>query len=182
MGEAAARRPIWDGAQTLRLRAWALAHGQVVQLTALDAVLQARDDGGEAVTGRWTRAGVEHLLWAGVVAGCRRRGQPVPEQVAETLWALLGHLEATGQLAAGSDELAVLRDPLVAYGGLGTNGRPRPAGGRRVPRPRPGQHDALAVVLPLPDRPEGAAPGTGARRRGRSRGLPRAPLLRSPGP
>jgi len=73
---------------------------------------------------------VWQLLWVDVVSWCNGRNVPVPDQVAETLWFLVTHLDASDQLVPGSDPLAFLQSPLVAAGGLDKKGKARHPAGR----------------------------------------------------
>lgn len=113
------------------LRTWALADGRPIDGDVGALVLAAAEMQGDGeVLGRWTRPRVQSTLWAGLTNWCSRHRCLRPDGEPETMWAFLQFLDATGRLGAGSDALAHLLEPLQCYGGLGADGRPRPAGSR----------------------------------------------------
>jgi hypothetical protein len=111
--------------------AWALAAGRPVGVDALAVVALVRLAEGRPIR-QWTQRDVEAFLWNDALAWCRAYGIPPPPDLAETLWTVFDHLSATDGLAPGSDPPADLRVPLVAIGGLGSDGRRR----LRAPRRR----------------------------------------------
>ena len=146
------------------VRVWALAHGHIATSEALEVILSvkaARSDGGGTSLHTWVGWDAEEMVWADLVAWCRRVERTLPGCLAETLWTYLGFLTETGRLASGSDDLITLRRPLLAYGGLGADGRARPRPGRPrrrtavappPPAPEPilePEEESLAVIIPF---------------------------------
>jgi hypothetical protein len=124
------------------VRAWALPKGLVADADAIEVICctkRARSAGrhgfeSELDFDRWTVLDVEELLWVELVSYCSDSEQPVPERLAETLWTYLSYMADTGALIHPSDTLPTLRTPLIAYGGLGANGRRRPQRPQRPSR------------------------------------------------
>jgi hypothetical protein len=84
------------------------------------------DDEPEASPLVWTRVGVCMLLLRGIPNWCTRNRCRWPLEVVPAAWQWLDFLEQTGRLDPRSDPLWELRKPLICYGGLGFDGRPRP--------------------------------------------------------
>lgn len=84
------------------------------------------DDEPEATPLVWTRVGVCALLRRGIPNWCACNRCLWPLEVVPTTWQWLDFLEQTGRLDPRSDPLWELRKPLICYGGLGFDGRPRP--------------------------------------------------------
>lgn len=89
---------------------WAFAHGHLVQRDALAAIVAVRGDMSTGVVQlRWSAEDIAHVLHTAVPAWCRTHGVLPPEDVATTLATYLRHLDAEGQLGAGSGSPALLR-------------------------------------------------------------------------
>lgn len=74
----------------------------------------------------WTRRSVYHLLRCDVPNWCSMNRCLWPEGVPETVWGWLHFLDATGGLTGADEPLSDLLKPLLCYGGLDFEGRPRP--------------------------------------------------------
>ncbi len=73
----------------------------------------------------WTRRSVYHLLRCDVPNWCSMNRCLWPEGVPETVWGWLHFLDATGGLTGADEPLSDLLKPLLCYGGLDFEGRPR---------------------------------------------------------
>ncbi|MFN2494797.1 MAG: hypothetical protein ABR608_02645 [Pseudonocardiaceae bacterium] len=74
----------------------------------------------------WTRRSVYHVLRCDVPNWCSVNRCLWPEGVPETLWGWLHFLAATGGLTEADEPLSDLLKPLLCYGWLDFEGRPRP--------------------------------------------------------
>ena len=74
----------------------------------------------------WTRTGVRALLWGRMPNFATFQQTTCPLEATPAVWAWLDFLDSTGRLDPRSDPLCELRKPLICYGGLGFDGRPRP--------------------------------------------------------
>jgi hypothetical protein len=111
------------------VRAWALAHGLTVDADILAVHLAVAEDdawregGGIA---HWTRPLVNSHVMHRSPNWCSMRRVLIPiDGFCEALWLLLTYLDEVGQLDATSDALEHLVEPLICYGGLDFDGRPR---------------------------------------------------------
>lgn len=129
--------PLDDAAAELRttyraglaeLAAWSLARGRAVDLDVaalcLDVFERKRTEEGI----RLDRRSVNGIMWASIRNSAVALMTSLPETWMEDLWAVLRFHVATGRLTADSDPEPALLEPLQCYGGLGTDGRPRPEG------------------------------------------------------
>ncbi len=80
----------------------------------------------------WTRRSVYGVLRCDVPNWCSMNRCLCPEGVPETLWRWLHFLEATGGLTGDDEELSDLIKPLLCYGGLDFEGKPRPEDSPRL--------------------------------------------------
>lgn len=80
----------------------------------------------------WTRRSVYHVLRCDVPNWCSINRCLWSEGVPETLWGWLHFLDATGGLTDGDEELGDLLKPLLCYGGLDFEGKPRPEDSPRL--------------------------------------------------
>lgn len=115
-------RPLIDEAER-----WATEHGVPgdVDVFALVCAGHADDAGGDPTRG-WTRAGVYRLLRIRIPNWCTLAGCLWPLEVVPATWHWLDFLHDTRRIDPASDPLSELRKPLICYGGLGFDGRPRP--------------------------------------------------------
>jgi hypothetical protein len=75
----------------------------------------------------WTRIGMRGVLWAGFPNWCAMNSATMwPLEAIPATWQWLDFLHHTGRLDPRSDPLWELRKPLICYGGLDFDGRPRP--------------------------------------------------------
>lgn len=170
---------------------WALARGIRFPPDGLALILAAAEHPGDLLA-PWTRPRVNHLIMCDVFNWCSLHRVLVPAEVPELIWAFLDFLAASQRLAPGSDPLGRLREPLMCYGGLDTDGRRRP---RDQPAPFPCEcylevvptddpecsrwrtngGFVLAMRRPAPDEPELAGwwhPLVRFARRAREQGVP----------
>jgi hypothetical protein len=115
----------------LRLEAmlWAFRQGQPVDADALTCILLAKDSQLDEPFAVWTAASVRRLLWVDIVALCDSLERRPPALVAPTMWTLLDFLHGTHSFGDGSEQLELLREPLIDSGGVGR--RPRASASRR---------------------------------------------------
>lgn len=120
-------------ARTLRrqILAEGLASGSPVDANALSAILAAKIVNHPVPVNLFTEDMVWQLVWIDVFAWCANRGLRLPDDVPETLWTLLNHLHASGELHEQSSPIAELRGPLQSSAGLGSDGSSRKPTGRR---------------------------------------------------
>lgn len=109
----------------------------------------------------WTRRSVHHVLSCDVPNWCSMNRCLWPEGVPETVWGWLHFLDATGGLTDADEPLSDLLKPLLCYGGLDFQGRPRPENSAPLitcecyqPR-QPGELEALGLGenSPVEDEP-----------------------------
>jgi hypothetical protein len=110
-------------------RRWGLATGQPFDPDLLALVLAAVARWSDHA---WTRQSVYGVLRCDVFNWCSLNRCLCPEGVPETLWRWLHFLEATDGFQEGDELLADLIKPLLCYGGLDYEGRPRPEGSPRL--------------------------------------------------
>jgi hypothetical protein len=115
-------RPLIDEATR-----WAVEHGAPgdADLFALVCAGHVYRTGGDPTQG-WTRAGVYRLLRIGIPNWCTLAGCDWPLEVVPATWHWLDFLHDTRRMDPTSDPLWELRKPLICYGGLDFDGRPRP--------------------------------------------------------
>lgn len=106
-----------------------MRQGKPVDADALTCILLAKDSHLDDPFALWTAESVRRLLWVDIVALCDALERRPPERVAPTMWTLLDFLDSMQRLAAGSDRLDLLREPLIDSGGIGR--RPRASASRR---------------------------------------------------
>ena len=151
----------WTRARTRQVRLWALTKGRSVDGEALAVLLTVKEECIDEPVDRWTLDGLADLMWTYIPQWCAVASVTRPKQLAESLWLYLAFLDASGELAPGSDELEALLASLVAYGGLDRFGRSRAglrARTRRSPSPKArarqsAEADDLAPIIPLRPRP-----------------------------
>ena len=118
----------------LEVLLWAFRLGLPVDADALTCILLAKQTHADGPF-VWTADSVRRLLWVDIMAQCAALERRPPDRTAATLWTLLDFLHGTQCLAAGSDDLAVLREPLIDSGGVGRRRRTT-AAQRRHPAAR----------------------------------------------
>ncbi|WP_028924450.1 hypothetical protein [Pseudonocardia acaciae] len=84
------------------------------------------DDAGGDPMLCWTRTGVYRLLRIGIPNWSTVNGCIWPVEVVPAAWHWLDFLYDTRRMDPASDPLWELRKPLICYGGLDFDGRPRP--------------------------------------------------------
>jgi hypothetical protein len=114
----------------LEVLLWAFRQGQPVDADALTCILLAKDSQLDDAFAVWTAESVRRLLWVDIVALCGALERRPPTLVAPTMWTLLDFLHGTQSLAAGSDALESLREPLIDSGGVGRRRRSSTSRGR----------------------------------------------------
>ncbi|MEO5841440.1 MAG: hypothetical protein ABIQ73_12350 [Acidimicrobiales bacterium] len=114
----------------LEVLLWAFRQGQPIDADALTYILLAKDSQLDDPFAVWTSESVRRLLWLDIVALCEALERRPPALVAPTMWTLLDFLHGAQCLAAGSDHLEALREPLVDSGGVGRRRRANPSRGR----------------------------------------------------
>lgn len=108
--------------------AWSGALGRTVDPDVLALIHAARDaDLFGRAGGGWDRYELYAFLWGDLFNWCSMHRCPVPDALPEALWLWLHHLDATGRLGPDDEPLHDLLKVLLCYGGLGFDGRPRPA-------------------------------------------------------
>jgi hypothetical protein len=112
-------------ARQLRLEVllWAFRLGLPIDADALSCILLAKQSDTDDSLILWTADSVRRLLWVDIVALCATLERRPPDRVAPTMWTLLTFLDGSGGLAAGSDPLDQLREPLIDSGGMNRRGR-----------------------------------------------------------
>jgi hypothetical protein len=118
-------------ARQLRLEVllWAFRQGQPVDADALTCILLAKGTHDDPFA-LWSAESVRRLLWVDIVALCEALERRPPALVAPTMWTLLDFLHSAEYVAAGSDPLEFLREPLIDSGGVGRRRRANPSRGR----------------------------------------------------
>ena len=139
-------------ARIRQVRLWALAHGEIAAPDALRVICEVKA-ARRGPFDRWTLVDVDELVWHELVGWCGHEEIPVPAFMTETLWTYLGFIWATGVADPSSQTVGTLRASLIAYGGLGANGRPRP-----LPPPHPRRTPSRPRPQPREERPGGLAP------------------------
>ena len=119
----------------LEVLLWAFRLGQPVDADALTCILLAKQDRADDPSTLWTAEAVRRLLWVDIVAQCVALERPPPAGAGATIWTLLDFLDATHGFADGSDNLTLLREPLIDSGGVGRRRRTT-AAQRRHPAAR----------------------------------------------
>jgi hypothetical protein len=114
---------------------WALANGQLIERDALAAIVAVRADlSTGTIDLRWTADEVGRVMWSSVPMWCSTHQVRHPADLATTMAAYLRHLSAHGQLARGSDPIAVLRKAVADHRPGPQRSRARhPAAGRTAP-------------------------------------------------
>lgn len=118
------------------LAEWALAKGRAVDLDVAAVCIevlgqereQDRDVGRDGGGMRLDRRTVNWIMWGAVRNQAVFLHTTLPDTWMEDLWTVLRFYAATGRLSEDSDPETALLEPLQCYGGLGTDGRPRPDG------------------------------------------------------
>jgi hypothetical protein len=136
-------------------RAWALARGRALDPVALIVLILAKEECFDAPAKLWVLDDLAEFVWSRLTEWCAAYEVARPPNLAEALWVYLEFLDATGELAPGSDDLAALQTSLMAYGGLDPFGRPRTS---RASRPRASRSSRA------PRSGRGAGQPTGSRR------------------
>ena len=113
----------------LEVMLWAFRQGQPVDADALTCILLAKDSQLDDPFAVWTAESVRRLLWVDIVALCDALERRPPALVAPTMWTLLDFLDSAHAFADGSEQLELLREPLIDSGGVGR--RPRASASRR---------------------------------------------------
>lgn len=101
--------------RSLDIRRWALAQGRGIDPDALTVILRVIDDDVEhshLAADVWTADRVLEFIWARAWSWCEVEGLTLPPSAPAALLAYLDHLHATGELAAASDPIAILRAQL----------------------------------------------------------------------
>lgn len=106
---------------------WAVEHGAPVDpdLFALVCAGRVDDTDRDPVQG-WTRPDAYRLLRIGIPNWCSHSRCLWPLEVVPATWRWLDFLHDTRRMDTTSDPLWELRKPLICYGGLDIDGRPRP--------------------------------------------------------
>lgn len=106
--------------------AWSAMQGRDVDpdlIALICAGAAGREGDGSLVP--WDRQRAYSLLRTDTWNWCTCQGCQWPEELPTALWDWFGFLAETGRLADGSDPVWELRKPLICYGGLDLQGRPR---------------------------------------------------------
>ncbi|MCP5025504.1 MAG: hypothetical protein GY929_04390 [Actinomycetia bacterium] len=126
--------------RSLDIRRWALARGRGIDPDALTMVLRVIDDDvehGHLPADVWTADRVLEFIWARAWSWCEVEGITLPPSAPAALLAVLDHLHESGELAAASDPIQILRAQLGANAQLEAT---------------PDAHAPLATVAVLPRR------------------------------
>lgn len=106
-----------------RARRWGISAGQPFDPDLLALVLAGV---AQRSIEPWTRRGVYSVLRSHIFNWCDINRCLCPEGVPETLWRWLHFVDATDGFGAADEPLSELIKPLLCYGGLDYEGRPRP--------------------------------------------------------
>lgn len=128
IGEAALEHRNAHRSGLAELASWALAQGRAVDLdvAALCFAVLERQRTEHGI--RLDRREVNWMVWGAIRNEATALVTSLPETWMDDLWAVLRFCGAAGRLTADSDPEPALLEPLQCYGGLGTDGRPRPDG------------------------------------------------------
>lgn len=109
------------------LAEWSLGVGRPIDTDVAAICLEAVEEDFEDEADRTlTRPRVNSIQWASIHNKATGLNVLLPDDWRVHFWTLLSWYSATDRLSPGSDPLAVLLEPLQCYGGLGSNGLPRP--------------------------------------------------------
>jgi hypothetical protein len=136
-----------------QVRTWALAHGEIASRDALQVICEVKA-ARRAPFDRWRLVDVDELVWHELMSWCQHQDMPLPTQLAETLWTYLGFLWDAGVADPASHQVEALRAPLIAYGGLGSDGRPRSDQRRRTSSPSRTPHRPEPQPVPPSSSPD----------------------------
>jgi hypothetical protein len=128
LGAAAAPLRATHHADLRRVATWALEHGRSCDLDVVALCLPALEwlRGADGLV--LDRPGVNSLITNLVANEASGRRTILPDDWPVHLWTLVSWLQQGGQPVARSEPLPILLEPLMCYGGLGSDGYPRPDG------------------------------------------------------